>query len=136
MIKNIQYLKFNIGGYHGGAEEIKIKKNLAKFWKSDYNFNLSEKVNELNILDKDKEELVQSLNSLNLIKWKDNYTNNNIFDGTQWKLKLKYNEGSTKKIYGSNEYPGNPPNTMEYSPDFIKLLDAFNKVLKVTHFDT
>jgi integration host factor subunit beta len=62
-------------------------------------------------------------NDLQVWKWKKNYSDNNVLDGTQWSLKIRFN-GKTKNSYGSNSYP----------ESFKLFLKALNKLIRSTPF--
>ncbi len=42
---------------------------------------------------------------LNLTDWKEEYYNNDICDGHQWGMTIRFADGSERQIFGSNEYP-------------------------------
>lgn len=42
---------------------------------------------------------------LDFLHWKRSYDNPNILDGHQWGIIIHFNDGGTKEVYGSNEYP-------------------------------
>ena len=44
---------------------------------------------------------------LHLEDWQDEYSDNDILDGTQWSLKISFDNGKNKEIFGSNKYPDN-----------------------------
>jgi hypothetical protein len=41
-----------------------------------------------------------------LTRWKDEYYNDDICDGHQWGMTIRFADGSERQIHGSNEYPG------------------------------
>ena len=60
-----------------------------------------------------------SLKKLNVWKWKKNYLDSGVLDGTQWELSIQ--EGPKKKsCYGSNDYP----------PDFNEFVSLVNQLVK------
>lgn len=68
----------------------------------------------------DKNELLNQLSKLYIGEWRKDYTPErfgySVLDGTQWQLKLEFNNGRRPcKFGGSNSYPYN----------FNKLLDIF-----------
>lgn len=48
---------------------------------------------------------IEELSSLEIACWKDRYYDNNICDGTQWKLVIKFHNRHKISKCGSNEYP-------------------------------
>ena len=50
------------------------------------------------------QEFRQTLDELDIWRWRPDYSNNAIKDGTQWRLDFAYSD-RTLKLKGSNEYP-------------------------------
>ncbi len=136
-IKTLEYFLFNIGGYFDGYNEIRIQGDLFETSKSkqDYINILPEPSVSLPVAL--KKELIEVLNEIHLPKWNRRYYNNEICDGTQWELEIKYNNRKTSKIsLGSNEYPkiSKVKNELvlesseSYSKEFKKLLKILNKL--------
>ena len=98
IVKSIEYFLFNIGGYFDGCNEIRILGDLFETSKSkeDYINILPDPNCELSpVL---KQELITILNEIHLVKWDRKYYNNEICDGTQWELEIRYNNRKTSKI--------------------------------------
>ena len=54
-----------------------------------------------------KDEFISALKDLHLGMWKRCYEREFVFDGEEWKLKLTFSNGKTKKYSGYNHYPWN-----------------------------
>ncbi len=72
------------------------------------------------LLDIDKEDFLDRLDSINIGEWSRNYDSRKfgcfVMDGTKWQLNIYYSNGHRPiKIYGDNAYPYN----------FAHLLDLF-----------
>ena len=123
IIDTIQSFHFSIGGYNSSSNvNIIITKTEIKYALSLYPLGGNDEyILKLNS-DKQMQKFILDLNKLDVLGWKRRY-DNDVCDGTQWELKIKYNEGKTKTIYGSNKYPGETNNEeISYSPIFKELL--------------
>lgn len=114
-IPYISEIEFSIGGYP--AEQRIYRANLSG---ADVRItstsSFADSDNEVLISECDKEYFFRDLRDLYIGEWRKKYVNNNILDGTQWCLIIKYSNGKPQaKYYGSNAYP--------YS--FEKLCDLF-----------
>lgn len=142
-IKTLEYFIFSIGGYPGGHNQIRISENLYDI--AEYPFD------HFNILPAPtlvlapilKKELIGSLNDIQVANWQRKYSMNDVLDGTEWELEIKYNNRKTSKIvYGSNEYPyvdrkdgyTVKSKILDQKPDFIKLLSVLNKIAKKKNY--
>jgi len=104
---------FSVGGFSGGYDCIKILKDdtqIKYICNQEENIFTGEKLNEF----------LYKLFNENILKWKREYNNNDILDGTQWELKMEFKDLPKFKCYGSNEYPSNWKNILtiinEYFP--------------------
>jgi len=71
----------------------------------------------------------KKLDAINVWKWKRNYVNPDVCDGTQWELIIDYGIRK-KKTYGSNRYPGYADQyDMSETPEFKALLHALGLLL-------
>lgn len=134
MIKSIQYLEFELTGYFSDYRKIIISDRSYSLIKSEIPYCPG--TNEQGILIARKTgDLINKLNSINLLKWNREYVNKNVMDGTQWELKLKYNDNKRRKIiYGSNAYPYSEEFSTEYSERFISLLKAIDIIIGTPFF--
>ena len=137
VIKTLEYFLFNIGGYFDGYNEIRIKDDMFEISKSkeDHLNILPDPVNTIS--DVLKNDLISVLNEIHIVKWNKKYYNNEICDGTQWEVEMRYNNRKTSKLsFGSNEYPKitkqnqevNIESSDEYTKEFKKLLKLLNKI--------
>lgn len=111
-------ITFEIGGYFQGFTEytIEIADNSATMSSTN---RLSPERNETE-KKIDKNELLYQLSELYIGEWRKDYNPERfgiaVLDGTQWQLKLEFNNGRKPcEFSGSNSYPYN----------FNKLLDIF-----------
>ena len=90
-INSIEYFYFQIGGYFEGNRQIIIKDNYFELMKSQYGFseNILSKENHLTI--NSISSLIEVLNDISLLSWDENYSNEDVMDGTQWEIEIKYN---------------------------------------------
>lgn len=99
-------LNFHIGGFFSGYKDIKIwiedKKMYASytgdFTDLDNEYTKEISPDEINILD-------EKLQKSKVGKWKKEYKNYGVMDGTQWSLEYKEVNKRTRHISGSNAYP-------------------------------
>ena len=107
----MEYLFFRIGGYFDGQRVLNVR-NQDSCLVLDYFQRLREdegdsSPNRYAVWTKDvsKRWLIH-FNELRVEDWEDYYYDN-IMDGTQWELRLKYEGQSERCISGSNAYPKN-----------------------------
>jgi hypothetical protein len=113
--------KFYIGGYFGTSYEIKLKKEELLFYISDRSFPrdlVSERPTHI-ISVKDNLDWQKLIKFLDSQDWKPSYFNDDVLDGTQWKISFS-SENSKLKSSGSNEYP------TEFKK-FMRLLNAITR---------
>ncbi len=93
-------LEFWIGGFTGPNHSVKLENGVLKY-------QLDYPVKEIEIMPTGRKWLNfrKKLDAINVWKWKRNYVNTDICDGTQWKFEIDYGV-KKKKIYGDNSYPG------------------------------
>ena len=114
---SLQHMKrfvFGYGGYFGGYEtrtytisEDKVLLDLVHtFYQKPSTFLVYEPYTT--------KEFVNGIADLHIGKWKRNYINNNVLDGTQWSIDIEYDNGRrTVHIYGSNAFPYNFSDLLE-----------------------
>lgn len=80
-------------------------------------------------MSKDKNDLISTLNRINVLSWESNYFNPTVMDGTSWKLKIRYN--GTRKFYseGLNYYPGSKDYSMEET-GFYRISERAEKAVE------
>ena len=125
-MESIETLNFYIGGFFGGYERIVWQNDKIHhqfFERSFYDDEEPDKVLSVNTPStKDWEEFWQAVDALKVWGWKKDYYNEDIHDGTQWKLRIKKQGKRGRKIFGSNAYP-EPKGTLN---SFIKALNKLS----------
>lgn len=103
--KKLTRFSYSEGGFFGGYKSIDLVKDDMQI-KSVYCHSLKE--GKEYSIDKEKwDEFVNKMFELNIHKWKRKYNNNDICDGSQWELKMEFNDLPNFESFGSNEYPKN-----------------------------
>ena len=104
-INSIEALEFSIGGYFADySYEINVKGNTASFAKHEMPRGM-DGWSEVQLDEAQLGTFISALNDVGVLKWKKSYDDPGMLDGTQWELKIKYNEDAKLKCYGSNDYP-------------------------------
>ena len=126
LINSIEKFLFFIGGYMSTNYNIEYNKN-----KVGYSTYYLLKLDERTIKKVSPEHLNNFKNGLIKLKitdWKVEYINQ-VMDGTHWTLKIEYNHGQKKNIYGSNHYPGNKPGNIKASKQFNAFLSHIETLI-------
>jgi hypothetical protein len=76
---------------------------------------------------------INSINKLDVLSWKGCYKND-VCDGIEWELKIKYNNSKTKSFFGSNNYPGGTDNHLNYSQVFHQFLVVIQECIGESQF--
>jgi hypothetical protein len=99
--------------------EIDLKKLLCKytFNSSFYNNEVKWKISKRHYL-----KFLEELMNINIFSWNNNYTDNDVADGSYWLLKFVYSKNELFEIKGSNAYPEN------YG-DFIDALEKYFPII-------
>jgi hypothetical protein len=126
----IENLKFSFGSCFGPSMITLQGKNVS--FCQDLYYNLEN--NQRTVSDESINSLISELNSLGILNWDKEYFNPNILDGDQWDLEMVYNKGKKKTITGCNRYPGSQSDSNETTPEFKKLLNALNNLIKTSLF--
>jgi len=118
-------IDFSIGGFFGGYERIIWQNDkLCHFFERNFNEQEQDKVLDFATPStKDWGEFWDKVDALKVWSWEKNYNNDDILDGTQWKLKIKREGRRQRRIFGSNAYP-EPKGTFN---SFIKALNKLSK---------
>ncbi len=99
----IKGLKVSIGGYFGGHYEVEIDLSRKKLkWEHREYGEINHYSKSIRQVTSDK--LIDELRNLNLLKWKKEYNDSQICDGTQWEIEIVRDKKNIC-IYGSNAYP-------------------------------
>lgn len=117
-LEHISKITFEIGGYFQGFTEYTIEMTDDSATMSSINRLSPERIETEKKID--KIELLYQLSELYIGEWRKDYNPERfgfaVLDGTQWQLKLEFNNGRKScEFSGSNSYPYN----------FNKLLDIF-----------
>ena len=138
LIKKINFLEFSLDKPMGKYSEIRILERFISYSTTNYK---TEKTisSDFSNIDKDKlSVLINDLNTLNLKKWKKSYISYKIPNPITWSLLIRYNDNKNiKEYFGSNEFPiptvknspFHPNSSTSFTPEFLALLKALNKVL-------
>lgn len=70
---------------------------------------------------------------VDLWRWRVEYFNHEIMDGTQWEIKL-HHAGFSRTIYGANAYPECNDNELVRGSPFHLLVERINKLLRNEQF--
>ncbi len=104
----LKFLRFNIGGFFDGYDEVRlwIYKHSAKYEILSMNFNRIENLDlyeNKRLLVKNPKQL-SKWDTLGVNSWADEYSEC-CCDGTQWRLTYREEGKKTRHISGSNGYP-------------------------------
>lgn len=116
----LKFMRFKIGGFFDGSDEVRlwIYKHSAKYEILSMNFNHIgdfDRYENKRLPVKDTDRIAK-WDTLAVDSWRDEYLQD-ACDGTQWQLTYREDGKKTRRIYGSNAYP---PNWKQ----FIEWLDA------------
>ena len=131
-MKAIRSLHFEIGGYDAMNHMVDYRNGFVKYAK--YYHPYRQEVKEKEITVDEIMLLTTKLYDLGIQKWEKEYTTP-VCDGIQWELKINYENGFRKKVWGSNAYPNqDKEDDMEYSTDFEKLLSILSDFIGAPSF--
>ena len=106
-LPQLKRLELEIGGFFGGWEKYAIEVD-GDTLKRDTVMVLSE-LDDPEV--ETRKELLEYLRDMHLEEWRNDYSPERygmfILDGTQWSLKLKYEDGKVREYAGDNVYPWN-----------------------------
>lgn len=99
----IKGLKTSIGGYFGGYYEVEIDFDSRELnWEHRGGGDIEHYAKIIRQTTSDK--FIAELRNLNLLKWKKEYSDPLVCDGTQWEIEI-LREKRNIHIYGSNDFP-------------------------------
>lgn len=100
-IENVLYIK-RLSLSKNEYFELKISddKNIIKY--IDNNMDLIQKDIQNKLVEEYLNKLLAITND-----WNDKYENNNVIDGMEWDLEIKFKNGEVKKYFGKNDFPIN-----------------------------
>ena len=126
----LKFLRFNIGGFFDGYDEIRlwIYKHSAKYEVLAMNFH---RIEDFNLYEKKRlplsnPERLSEWDALDVNSWADEYYQC-ACDGTQWRLTYREDGKETRRINGSNAYP---PQWKQ----FIEWLDALMPEMRFANY--
>lgn len=120
LFSEMTLFEFSVGGYFGTSQFILIdgkrKNKLIRYAetpggmfidlkhpKSDINLNPDFILKEIPLTSEQWFDFIEDLTTLEISCWKDKYYDNDICDGTQWKLKISFTDCNKISKCGSNE---------------------------------
>ncbi len=127
--------EFFVGGYFGSSHFIYIdgkrKNKLIRYAKTpggmyvdlkhpknEINFRPDFFLKEIPLASEHWNVFIEDLSSLEIEYWKDKYYDNDICDGTQWELVIRFPQRNKISKCGSNEYP-------PYWNKFMKIMKKY-----------
>ncbi len=108
-LDNLARITFQIGGYFGGTERRTLTFEGEKIVVEREGFNgfMPELDTVEHYVGKTKTILINGLKEIHIGRWKEDYYNPEILDGTQWHLVLVFSDQSKVESGGSNSFPRN-----------------------------
>lgn len=102
----LEILDFRIGGFFSGVKQVKIWYEDGKLFRS-YSGDLYDSENTYSgeVADADTKLFEAKLEELKISKWKEEYVDPSVLDGTHWSLVYKEAGKRCRQISGSNGYP-------------------------------
>lgn len=128
-------LEFFVGGYFGTSHFISIngkrKNKLIRYAKTpggmyvdlkhpknEINFHPDIILKEIPLTSEQWLAFIDEISALEIACWKDKYYDNDICDGTQWELEVRFPNRNKISKSGSNEYP-------PYWNKFMKIMERY-----------
>lgn len=132
-INSVENLKFSIGSCFYPKFIFAIEGNVLNYGLCTLIHDL-ESDHQTEVSNAEVENFIFELNNLNLVCWKNEYSNDLVLDGEDWELEISYNKNKKKHISGSNHYPGTRFNSTNRSPKFNRLMNAFRVLIRDPDF--
>ena len=122
-LKSVTSFYFSCGGFFGGYSNVTVNRtdngamiNVSPSILIEHSISETEK--SLSI-----DEWQSFINDIyikyRLEEWNTEYINNDVLDGTQWEVKVKLANGKELEYYGSNDYPQNWTDFIDYINNLI-----------------
>ncbi|KQT18140.1 hypothetical protein ASG31_05245 [Chryseobacterium sp. Leaf404] len=132
-IEKIDFLRFFLGNSNGKSAELIIDKGFVYI--SEYFGYFKEILQnpDKKISENSEKQLISTFEEIGIHGWKENYINDEIFEGKEWELEMKINdEQKHYYFFGYEEYPlqTGDSTSLNYSAEFRKLLQTLNSVCK------
>jgi hypothetical protein len=132
-LDNMKYLSFSTGGYPSGYRTIEIEnlgeKAICKYYPPRIKKGQKEKIFEIPI-GRWNAFLKTLIIDLNILSWKENYNNDDIIDGEQWEIRMKFINGNQVKIDGSNDYPIEWDKYIEVINEYFPIFNGGIKIME------
>ncbi len=108
-LDNLVRIRFEIGGYFGGTERrtLTFEGEQIVVEREGFNGFMPEMDPVEHYVGKTRTSLIEGLKELHIGKWKEDYYNPEILDGTQWDLVMDFADQSSVESGGSNAFPRN-----------------------------
>ena len=106
VIDRLQLLEASVGGYFGSSYNIRIDflKQETEYTVYDAQFE-GERKRIIKHKTEDLLEFIVNLNELEITKWKPEYNQCLVLDGTSWSVSIQCKDEVSYEFRGSNEYP-------------------------------
>lgn len=138
-IKSVEYLNFMIGSYHSEYRHFIFEDNFFTYRETQ--FEKVTLISPIETLENDFYlKLLEILNKSHFTIWQKVYENENIIDGTEWSLEVKYNKRKTSKIsYGYNLFPfiiqkERTHKIINCEKDLKRLMKIFNQIINKKNY--
>lgn len=136
-IEKIDFLRFFLGNANGKSAELIIDKGFVYI--SEYFGYFKEILQnpDKKFSETSERKLISTFEEIGITEWKENYSDNDIFEGKEWELEMKINnEQKHYYFFGYEEYPSKTgdSNSIKYSSEFRKLLQTLNSVSHSSYF--
>ena len=119
-------LHFSIGGFMGECHEVEWKKWVLWYRRAEA-ASMGQPAIELSPSSEAWARFWVAIETAGVWRWKNRYEDNDILDGTQWSLKLKY-QGRSVSCRGSNAYPGSDRPDYAKSSEFGQFVKALQQL--------
>ena len=119
--RSLKSFFFSCGGFFGGYNEMNIESNGISSVLCVTPSRLTGKADIKKELSADEWKAFSDkiMSTFHLFDWKDEYVNHDILDGTQWSIKVNYIDETQKEVYGSNDYPDNWDDFIQFINEFV-----------------
>ena len=122
--------KASIGGFFGSTYRVELQDGTLRYTKTQPG-GQKPKTETVTPTPEQWRAFREALDEVKVWKWKKDYINSSVADGTQWALEITYAD-HTLKTRGSNSYPddaGEPSAKPDPTKAFARYLQAVEKLL-------
>lgn len=118
-----------IGGFMGNTYEVQLQDGCLQY----ETFGRGNKSDPVRVCPTEEQwrEFRRELDAIGVWRWREQYSNPGVADGTQWSLDVTYPDRAVK-TQGSNNYPGDTPDSSGVpsgSKAFARYLKAVQRLL-------